>query len=134
MTIFESIVHIERPVSEVYHFLSDLTNHKDLMPPSVQDWRATADEALFSIPNMAKLRLVVESRIENAEIDIIAADEPPFTISFKWMLAQEPTYTSVAYTITAELNMMMKMLASGPLQKLADHETQSLLELLSLPK
>ncbi|MEO6148563.1 MAG: SRPBCC family protein [Mucilaginibacter sp.] len=134
MTVFESIVHIERPVNEVYNFLSDLTNHHQLMPPSVQDWRSTADEASFSIPNMAKLRLVVENRVENTKIEIAAADEPPFKISFKWMLAQETAYTSASYTITAELNMMMKMLASGPLQKLADHETQALLELLSSPK
>ena len=134
MTIFESIVHIECPVNEVYHFLSDLNNHHELMPPNIQDWRSTADEAFFSIQNMAKLRLIIEKRVENAEISIVAADEPPFTVSFKWMLAQESEYTSVSYTISAELNMMMKMLASGPLQKLADHETQSLLELLSLSK
>lgn len=131
MTVFESIVHIERPVNEVYRFLSDLNNHQQLMPVNVQDWRSTADEATFSIQNMAKLRLVVEHRLENIQIDIVAADEPPFKVSFKWMLAQETAYTSVAYTITAELNMMLKMLASGQLQKLADHETQALLNLLT---
>ncbi|RCH56130.1 SRPBCC family protein [Mucilaginibacter hurinus] len=134
MTIFESIVHIERPVTEIYHFLADLNNHKQLMPPNVQDWRSTADECTLSIQNMAKLRLVVANRIENALIDIVAADEPPFKLNFKWMLAQETAYTSVSLSISAELNMMMKMLASGPLQKLADHQTQSLLELLMLPK
>ncbi|RYZ99815.1 MAG: SRPBCC family protein [Sphingobacteriaceae bacterium] len=131
MTVFESIVHIDRPVSEVYHFLSDMNNHQQLMPVNVQDWRSTADEATFSIQNMAKLRMVVADRTENSVIEITAADTPPFKISLKWMLAQEAGYTSVQYTITAELNMMMKMLASGPLQKLADHETQALLTVLS---
>lgn len=130
MTVFESIIHINRPVNEVYHFLSDLNNHQQLMPVNIQDWRSTADEASFSIQNMATLRLVVDERIENAQISVSAIDEPPFNVSFKWMLAQEVGYTSVAYTITAQLNMMMKMLASGPLQKLADHETQALAQLL----
>lgn len=130
MTVFESIVHINRPVNEVYQFLSDLNNHQQLMPVSIQDWRSTADEASFSIQNMAKLRLVVQERVENAQISVTAIDEPPFNVSFKWMLAQEGAYTSVAYTISAELNMMMKMLASGPLQKLADHETQALATIL----
>ncbi|MCC8407896.1 SRPBCC family protein [Mucilaginibacter sp. UR6-1] len=131
MTVFESIVHIEKPVAEIYAFLSDLNNHQQLMPPHVQDWRSTADEISFSIQNMAKLRIVVEQRTDGAGISIIAVDEPPFKVSFRWLLAQEAGYTSVQYTITAELNMMMKMFASGPLQKLADHETAALTALFS---
>ncbi|GAA4315233.1 hypothetical protein GCM10023149_11750 [Mucilaginibacter gynuensis] len=126
MTLFESTVNIARPVSEVYQFLNNLNNHQQLMPESIQDWRSTADEASFTIKNMAKLALVVESRIENSVISIVAADTPPFEIKLQWLLAQEAEYTSVQFTIAAELNMMMKMLASGPLQKLADHETQTL--------
>ncbi|MCD8739558.1 SRPBCC family protein [Mucilaginibacter roseus] len=126
MTVFESIVHIERPVADLFAFLSDMNNHQQLMPPHVQDWRSTADEISFSIQNMANLRLVVDQRIENSEVSITAVDEPPFKVNFRWLLAQEAGYASVQYTITAELNMMMKMFASGPLQKLADHETAAL--------
>ncbi|RYY35863.1 MAG: SRPBCC family protein [Sphingobacteriaceae bacterium] len=129
MTVFESIVHINRPVAELYNFLSDLNNHQQLMPAQVQDWRSTANEASFSIQNMAKLSLGVQERVENAEITIVPVEEPPFKMMFKWQLAQENSYTSVQYTIAAELNMMMKMLASGPLQKLADHQTQALAEI-----
>ncbi|RVU02768.1 SRPBCC family protein [Mucilaginibacter limnophilus] len=129
MTVFESIVHINKPVSGIYQFLSDLNNHQQLMPPQVQDWRSTADEASFSIQNMAKLRLGVQNRVENTEITIVPTEQPPFKVMLKWQLAQESDYTSVQFTIAAELNMMMKMLASGPLQKLADHQTQALAEL-----
>ncbi|GAA4912908.1 SRPBCC family protein [Mucilaginibacter defluvii] len=126
MTVFESIVHIERPVAELFAFLSDMNNHQQLMPPHVQDWRSTADEISFSIQNMASLRLVVDQRIEDSVVSITAVDEPPFKVNFRWLLAQEAGHTSVQYSITAELNMMMKMFASGPLQKLADHETAAL--------
>lgn len=131
MTVFESIVHINKPVSDIYQFLSDFNNHKQLMPPQVQDWRSTADEASFSIQNMAKLRLGVENRVENEEISIVPTEQPPFNVMLKWQLAQESDYTSVQFSIVAELNMMMKMLASGPLQKLADHQTQALAQLFS---
>lgn len=129
MTVFESIVHINKPVSGIYQFLSDLNNHQQLMPPQVQDWRSTTDEASFSIQNMAKLRLGMQNRVENTEITIVPTEQPPFKVMLKWQLAQESDYTSVQYTVAAELNMMMKMLASGPLQKLADHQTQALAEL-----
>ncbi len=126
MTVFESLVHIEKPLKEIYQFLSNLNNHQQLMPPLIQNWRSTADEASFSIQAMANLHLVVTNRTEDAQIDIEAVDNPPFAVSFKWLLAQEAGYTSVQYSITANLNMMMKMMAAGPLQKLADHETREL--------
>jgi hypothetical protein len=80
---------------------------------------------------MAKLALRIDSRIENIEINIIPFEKPPFDLGLKWGLSASGSSTEVQFTIAADLNMMMKMLASGPLQKLADHETQKLAELLS---
>jgi carbon monoxide dehydrogenase subunit G len=80
---------------------------------------------------MAKLSLKIESRTADQEVIIIPAAKPPFDLKLKWSLSFDNDHTEVVYTINADLNMMMKMLASGPLQKLADHETQSLNALLS---
>ncbi len=126
MTIFESKVTINQPVNKIYTFLADLNNHQVLMPDNIQQWTSTYDAANFSIPNMAKLSLKVESREENREIRIIPAEKPPFDLELKWVLNEDADNTNVTLIISAELNMMMKMLASGPLQKLADHETQTL--------
>jgi len=131
MTIFQSTAIIERPVNEIYTFLSDLNNHQQLMPDSVINWTSTTDEASFNIQNMVKLKLNVESRTPNLEIKIVAVEKPPFDLELKWSLSANDDNTTIVFTITADLNMMMKMMASGPLQKLADHETQSLISLLS---
>jgi hypothetical protein len=101
------------------------------MPDSIQEWTSTVDEANFSIPNMAKLSLKIESRMPDQEIIIIPAAKPPFNLELKWSLLFNNDHTDVVFTINADLSMMMKMLASGPLQKLADHETQSLKTILS---
>jgi len=130
MTTFESKININRPVNEVYQFLADLNNHQQLMPENIVNWTSTADEARFDIQNMGKLALKVDNRLENAEINIIPSEKPPFDLQLNWKLADAGTHTEVLFTISAELNMMMKMLASGPLQKLADHEAQSLAEVL----
>jgi len=131
MTTFESKVNINKPVNGVYQFLADMNNHQQLMPDNIQDWTSTTDEARFGIQNMAKLALRIDSRIENTEINIIPFEKPPFALELKWVLDASGSSTEVQFTIAADLNMMMKMLASGPLQKLADHETQKLAELLS---
>src|SRR5579875_894831 len=123
MTVIESKVTLNVPAASVYNFLADLNNHQQLMPGNVVGWQATKDEARFNIQNMAKLVLQVSSRNPN-EIMINAVETPPFPLELKWAIKEAGTQTQVFYTISAEMNMMMKMLASGQLQKLADYETQ----------
>jgi hypothetical protein len=101
------------------------------MPENIVDWSSTADTASFNVQNMAKLSLKVKSRTENIAIVITPAEKPPFELELKWELASAGNQAEVVYTVSADLNMMMKMLASGPLQKLADHETQTLEKILS---
>jgi carbon monoxide dehydrogenase subunit G len=131
MTTFTSNTSINKPLNEVYSYLADFNNHQKLMPENIQEWVSTADEASFSIPNMAKLSLKIDSRIPDQEIRIVPAAKPPFDLELKWSLSFNNDHTNVLFTIHADLSMMMKMLASGPLQKLADYETQSLNTILS---
>lgn len=131
MSTFKSNTRIQRPVKEIYHFLADMNNHEKLMPADdISDWTSTADEARLNIRNMLKLSLKIEERVADKKIRIIPAEKPPFDIELKWELSVDGEYTDVLFTITADLNMMMKMLASGPLQKLADDESANLFNLL----
>jgi ribosome-associated toxin RatA of RatAB toxin-antitoxin module len=130
MTIIESSTVVNKPVSKVYAFLSDMNNHQQLMPENIYNWTSTTDEARFTIQNMAKLALKVSSRTPNQEITVIPAEDAPFALELKWTVsAVSANETKAALTISAELNMMMKMLASGPLQKLADFQTNKLQEI-----
>ncbi|MCR8560057.1 SRPBCC family protein [Mucilaginibacter sp. BJC16-A38] len=131
MSTFESKVTIPKPIGEVYNFLADMNNHQQLMPENIQDWVSTYDTASFNIQNMAKLSLVVDSREINTEIKIIPSEKPPFNLELKWSLSSKNDQTEILFTIFADLNMMLKMLASGPLQKLADHETSTLVSIFS---
>jgi len=131
MIIFESTTAINKPINEVYLFLADMNNHQQLMPEEITDWSSTVDTASFNIRNMIKLSLKKEESIPDTLIRIIPAEKPPFDLELKWILSTNEGHTEVLFTISAELNMMMKMLASGPLQKLADDETRSLYEILN---
>jgi carbon monoxide dehydrogenase subunit G len=131
MTLFESKVSINRPIDEVYQFLADMNNHQQLMPENIQGWSSTVDEARFNIQNMASLAIKIENRVSNSEVKITPFEKPPFDLELKWVLNWVNNTTEVTLSITADLNMMMKMLASGPLQKLTDHETQRLTEIFA---
>ena len=126
MTVFESKVTLNQPIEKVYSLLSDLNNHEQLMPENIYNWSSTTDEAKFTIQNMAKLSLKVSVRIPNEQIIILPLEEAPFAIEMKWTLIQSGIETLATLIVSAELNMMMKMLASGPLQKLVDYQTSEL--------
>ncbi|ERJ59157.1 MULTISPECIES: SRPBCC family protein [Sphingobacterium] len=130
MTIIQNNVVINRAVADVYSFLADLNNHEQLMPENIYNWTSTADEARFTIKNMAKLALRISLRTENKEIICVPSEEAPFEIKLAWRLEEQGAETRATFVIEAQLNMMMKMMASGPLQKLVDHQVQRLKETL----
>lgn len=131
MTIIESTAEINLPVAQVYQFLADLNNHQQLMPENIYNWASTADTASFTIQNMAKLAIHNSERVENEKLIAVPTEKPPFDLSLEWTVTDNGNGTTTAkHIISADLNMMMKMLASGPLQKLADYQTKKLKEIL----
>lgn len=132
MTTIESTIKINKPVGEVFTFLSDLNNHQQLMPENIYNWSSTKDEVRFTIQNMAKLALKISSIIQDKEIAVKPSEQAPFELELKWTLNDLGNgQTEAVYTILADLNMMMKMIVSGPLQKLVDHQTSKLKTVLS---
>ncbi|WP_395626753.1 SRPBCC family protein [Daejeonella sp.] len=132
MTIIESKVLINKPINEVFEFLSDLNNHQQLMPENIYNWSSTKEEARFTIQNMAKLAIKISSITENKEIIASPTEEVPFSLELKWTLNDHGNgQTEAVHAISADLNMMMKMIVVGPLQKLVDHQTNALKTILS---
>ena len=132
MTVIKSTTEVNLPVEKVYAFLSDMNNHQQLMPENIYNWSSTEDEASFTIQNMAKLAIKITERIPNQELTALPTEKPPFDVELKWTVAPNATGgTTATLFINADLNMMMKMLASGPLQKLADHQTEHLTKVLA---
>jgi carbon monoxide dehydrogenase subunit G len=131
MTVIESAVTVNQPIEKVYSFLADMNNHQQLMPENIYNWSSTVDDASFTIQNMAKLAIRISTRIPNQELIAIPTEKAPFDIELKWTVKDNGDgTTTAAHIITADLNMMMKMLAAGPLQKVADHQTERLSEIL----
>lgn len=131
MTVIQNSTTINKNIADVYTFLADLNNHEQLMPENIYNWSSTEDEARFTIKNLAKLALRMSERLENKELVCVPAEEVPFEVVLRWKLEEEKADTTKAtFVIEAQLNMMMKMMASGPLQKLVDHQVTKLKETL----
>lgn len=131
MSSFVSQSSLNKPIEEVYAFLENCNNHEKLQPENVYNWTSTRDEASFTIKNMAKLALKIKERQENTQISFVPASETPFDVSLNWYLKPNENGTEVKLELNADLNMMMKMVASGPLQKLVDFQIKRLTEIFS---
>lgn len=132
MTIIQNSIDISRPVEDVYRFLSDMNNHEQLMPENIHNWSSTEDQAQFTIQHMASLSLRISERLENKELVSIPVEETPFPLTLRWKLETTPDgLTRASFVIEAGLNMMMKMMASGPLQKLVDFQVARLKEVFA---
>lgn len=119
---------INAPIEQLYNFLEDCNNHEQLQPENIYNWSSTKDEASFTIQNMAKFALKIDKRVANSEIILVPKGDAPFDMAITWKLNTVNSETEVSLTVKAELNMMLKMVASGPLQKLVDFQLLKLSE------
>ncbi len=132
MTVIESKTTALNSTKEsIYAFLADLNNHQQLMPENIYNWSSTVDECKFTIQNMAKLELKVSQRVENAEIKIEPVGEVPFKINLSWVLLEENNIVFAKLIINADLNPFIKIMAVGPLNKLAAFQTEKLNQIFS---
>jgi len=132
MTVIQNQAIIDESVDRVFAFLADCTNHEQLMPENIQDWASTRDQASFTIQNMVKLVLKVDRRIENREVVFVPVEKAPFDVTLRWeTTSQGDGQTLARLIVEADLNMMMKMVAAKPLQKLVDYQVDRLKSVLN---
>jgi carbon monoxide dehydrogenase subunit G len=122
MTKFESQKTIvETSAQEVFQFLYDVNNHQKLMPSAVTDWWSNEEEAKLKIQGLGSLHLKRTETINPSFIKIIPEGKAPVDLHLEWNIENTGIGSAVSVTIFADLNMMMKMVASKPLQNLADY-------------
>lgn len=127
---FHSEVELPVAAEVVSNFLQDLSHHERLQPQQVQDWTGDESTVHFTIQGLGRFSLNLQKAEQ--EVRLIASAESPVPLQIRWQVhALQADLTRVELTISAELNMMMKMLASGPIQQLANYQTAQLQEIFT---
>lgn len=122
MTTFESIkTTVEANSESVFQFLYNINNHQKLMPNAVSEWWSNNDEAKLKIQGLGSLHLKRTESISPSFIKIVPEGKAPVDMHLEWAIQTSGNISEVSVTIFADLNMMMKMVASKPLQNLADY-------------
>jgi carbon monoxide dehydrogenase subunit G len=107
---------------KIYNFVSNFNNFKQFIPADkVQDFESTEDSCHFSVPNMGKvgLRIIEKTPFNTVKVsgDGMANQQFNLWVQLKQVAEND---TKVKVTIKADLNPMLKMMVSKPLQNFVD--------------
>ena len=123
MTKFESkIGKINTNEEQVYNFLTDFRNFRNLIPlDKVKNFEATEENCSFSIEGIGSTGMRIIEKEPFKLIKITGQEGSRFNFFFWIQLKQvAENDTRVKLTLKAELNPMIKMVASKPLQNFLD--------------
>jgi carbon monoxide dehydrogenase subunit G len=106
----------------IYSFLTDFNNFKQFIPADkVQDFQSDENSCRFSVPNIGQvgLRVAEKTPFHTVKVTGDGMANQQFILWVQLKQAAEND-TKVKITIKADINPMLKMMVSKPLQNFVD--------------
>ena len=114
--IESDIVQIENSTANIFNYLSNFNNFKQLMPEQVSNWQSTADECTFTINGMATIGMKIVEKTPTSSIRIQSNGKVPFEFTLLVLLTEKgPASCNGQLLFESELNPMLKMMVQKPL-------------------
>lgn len=117
---------IRKSAAQIFPLISDFSLLTPAVADKIEEWQATADTCSFKVKGFTvKLRMV--DKVECKHVKITGDDGGvPIDFAF-WIQLHEvtPTDTRMRMVLHAELNMMMRMMVGGKLQKGLDQAAET---------
>lgn len=118
---------IDAPRSEVFDYLCDFNNIKNLLPEGkFSDWTATEDECSFKVQNAFHIPLKKESVEPTDRINIVSGEKAPFPFTLVIHLSDKGEQTEGCIAFDGEINAFLKMMVVGPLTNLFNYMASQL--------
>ncbi len=120
MTTFESAIKkSSHPAEKMFNFLADFDHFGEVIPKDkINNWQSFGDSCRFSIDPVGEVGLRIVDKEAPKVIKYTAEGKTPFNF-FLWIQLKEVAEddTRVKLTIKADMNPMIKMMASKPVKK-----------------
>jgi len=121
MKIESKKVKVNASREEVYEFVSDLNNFKELLPmDKISDWESTSDYCSFKIQGTATIDLKKEKEDTPAQLLLVGGEKAPFPISLDIFFDEADSLTEVFQKVEVDVNPFLKMMVQKPLTNLFD--------------
>jgi len=109
-------VEIENSTENIFNYLSDFNNFKELMPPQVTNWQSTTDDCSFTINGMATIGMKIMEKNPHSKITINSNGKVPFEFKLFVLLDKVTDNKCIGQlTFESDLNPMLKMMVEKPL-------------------
>ena len=120
MTKFESqIKAVPHPGEKIFNFLSDFDNFGEVLPQDkIKNWKSFGDHCTFELEMVGEVGLRIVEKTPHDTIKFVAEGNTPVDFNL-WVQIKEvdKSDSRIKLTIKAEMNPMIKMVASGPIKK-----------------
>ena len=124
-------ISTDKSVSDMFNYLSELSNFERLMPDSVRSFHIENDCAILDIQGIGKLELAITETDNPSKIVMLPQNKVPFQFDIQWHIQSTDHGSQVHALINADLNMMMRMMAEKPLNDFINIQIQKLSNELS---
>ncbi|MEO9532102.1 MAG: hypothetical protein ABJG68_06750 [Crocinitomicaceae bacterium] len=124
-------VIINAKSEEVFTFLSDFNNIKELLPQDkISDWTSTVDDCSFKIQGAATIPLVKDSVEPNNKIKIVSGPKAPFPFKMNVFINEldggDGNSCQGYLHFEGDINAFLKMMVVKPLTNLFDYMAHKL--------
>jgi carbon monoxide dehydrogenase subunit G len=122
MKLESKIGSIPHSDERIYNFLSNFDNFRHLIPADrVQDWQSDESSCSFTINPIGRTGVKIIDKQPFKLIKLTSLEESKFNFIF-WVQLKSVSEndTRIKLTLEAELNSMLEMMASKPLQEFLD--------------
>lgn len=104
---------------QIFSFVTDVRNFERFIPSgSVVDWKATQDSCSFTIPRVGDVSLSIVQKEENSLVAYKGNAIKNNNFDLILYISRKPdNKADVKAALNAELNPMMKMIASKPIRQ-----------------
>lgn len=132
MKIESKKVSVSASREEVFKYVSDLNNFKELLPmDKISDWESREDFCSFKIQGTATIDLHKSKVEEPSHLLLKGGEKAPFPINLDIFFDEVDGATVVYQKVAAEVNPFLKMMVQKPLTNLFDYIADRLQEKFS---
>jgi hypothetical protein len=111
-------VNTQKSQQEMYDFLTEVENYKQLMPDSIEKFEITKPNSfLFSLKGMPEIELEIKETV-SPELVVLGSTSDKFNFSLNTIIeAAGDNSSDVQLLFDGKFNAMMAMMVKGPLKK-----------------
>jgi hypothetical protein len=104
---------------EFFGFISDIRNFKQFIPEgNIKNWHATSDSCSFGVPPLSTVTVRLSEKIPFSSVsfsgDVLQKNDFNLKVG---IINNENKLAEVSLILAVDLNPVLKMMASGPIEK-----------------